>query len=124
MYSALLSHTGTLIRTQSKYPTKTIKVVSDKELFAYADKDRLNKWHSDKSVLLVDVVESFQVYQSDNKDASGFEHIASKAELKLTSVIELILQTGNDHALSRDSHKGKHKGNGITASRQTAQAFF
>ncbi|KAI8608179.1 Shwachman-Bodian-diamond syndrome protein-domain-containing protein [Chytriomyces sp. MP71] len=110
-------------------PNQTVKVVSDNGFFAYADKDELNKWRSDKSVPLVDVVESFHVYQSDNKGASGLEHIASKAELRnnfgvddVTSVIEQILQSGKDHTLSRDSHKGKQNGSGIAASRQGGQA--
>ncbi|KAJ3026203.1 UNVERIFIED_CONTAM: hypothetical protein HDU68_006077, partial [Siphonaria sp. JEL0065] len=102
-------------------PNQTVKVVyqhehisatehSDTAFFAYADKDMLTKWRGDKTVPLVDVLESFQVYQSDNKGASGIQSIASKAELKnafgsedTTAVLQEILGKGKEHAMPRDS---------------------
>ncbi|KAI9338205.1 hypothetical protein BDR26DRAFT_863181 [Obelidium mucronatum] len=106
-------------------PNQTVKVVyqhehisatehSDSAFFAYADKGILSKWRGDKTVPLVEVLESFQVYQSDTKGASGMQNVASKAEMKnafgsedLTSVLQEILSKGKEHAMPRDARKQK-----------------
>ncbi|KAJ3345034.1 hypothetical protein HDU83_004479 [Entophlyctis luteolus] len=96
--------------------SSTVKVIHDADdlsFFAYADKDMLGKWRVDKTIPLVDVVQSFNVYQSENKSTQGIECIAGKADLKNhfgyddpVSCIEQILAKGKEQVMPRAVNKG------------------
>ncbi|KAJ3061308.1 hypothetical protein HDU98_002784 [Podochytrium sp. JEL0797] len=98
----------------------TVKVVSElpeSAFFTYANKEMLNKWRQDKTVPLVDVLESFEVFQSDTKGPTGIQHVASKSEMKnafgsedVNAVLAQILGKGKETAMPRDYHKSSQKG--------------
>ncbi|KAJ3064112.1 hypothetical protein HDU98_000160, partial [Podochytrium sp. JEL0797] len=79
--------------------------------------EMLTKWRADKSIPLVDVLESFEVFQSDTKGPTGIQHAASKSEMKnafgsedVTTVLQQILEKGKATDMPRDYHKASQKG--------------
>jgi len=52
-----------------------------RDFFVLANPDELSKWHSDKSVPLVDVVQSFQIFETDSGGVQGVVARPSKQTL-------------------------------------------
>ncbi|KAL7746433.1 hypothetical protein RI367_008186 [Sorochytrium milnesiophthora] len=100
-------------------------VYSDKdnhqEFFVIANEGMTEKWRKDKSIPLVDVVQSFSVYEHDANSHQGIVHSPSK-QLLLQSfnsnnemdVVQAILEKGK--VQPNTSHRtvtGKHDGRSI-----------
>lgn len=80
------------------------KVVYEAELgvlFVYVDPERYARWKTDQSVPLVDVLDTFQVYDTDTGTSSGIPSAAGSATLgevcgaqNLDDAIKFILLNG------------------------------
>jgi ribosome maturation protein Sdo1 len=75
---------------------------SPAEVYIYADAGQTTKWRKDKSIPLVDVVQSFNIYESEVGGNTGIAMTPSKQTLETIfgtsnedAIIEKILDTGD-----------------------------
>ncbi|KAI8092192.1 ribosome maturation protein [Gilbertella persicaria] len=82
------------------------KGADSNEFFVIANADMVTKWKSDKTVPLVDVVQSFDVFTTTNKSNTGEYISPSKGLLESTfnttnvdDIVKKILSEGEDKGL-------------------------
>ncbi|KAJ3161033.1 hypothetical protein HK101_000848 [Irineochytrium annulatum] len=87
--------------------------------FVFANEHILEKWRTDRTIPLVDVVQAFSVFQTENGGATGKALTASHADLKshfgtdkVEDVIVKILENGRPQHVPTDKHAGKAHMNG------------
>ncbi|KAI8973847.1 ribosome maturation protein [Pilobolus umbonatus] len=87
---------------------KTVKIVykgNDTDFYIVADRDMVSKWKKDKSIPLVEVVESFNVFSTPTGSISGEPVRPAKGILETTfntsnedTIVKTILEKGEQHA--------------------------
>ncbi|KAI9229167.1 MAG: ribosome maturation protein [Piptocephalis tieghemiana] len=69
---------------------------SDTEVYVFADAGGVEKWRKDKSIPMVDVLQNFDVYESDSGGSTGLSIRPSKQTL------ESIFGTSNEDNVIRE----------------------
>ncbi|CAJ0642133.1 15879_t:CDS:2 [Entrophospora sp. SA101] len=109
----------------SQVDTKIIFKSNDshEEFFVFGNPDLVLKWRKDQTIPLVDVVQSFDVYETVNGGNQGIAGRPSKQRLEntfgtsdTTQVITHILQHGNVHNSHKSTAINETRGKGISTS--------
>ncbi|KAJ3323926.1 hypothetical protein HDV06_000902 [Boothiomyces sp. JEL0866] len=84
------------------------------QFFVYVEPNQVDVWRKDKSIPLVDVVQAFQIFESDNHSNQGIAMKPNKSTLSNafgtedeTKIIEKILSDGKVmHTVNNGGSKG------------------
>ncbi|KAJ3122290.1 hypothetical protein HK098_002958 [Nowakowskiella sp. JEL0407] len=123
------THSSKATSTNNKSSAGTVRIVyhantNDTDYFVYGEQGMVEKWKTDKSTPLVDVLANWEVYVTQTKSNTGIASQASKQLLEegfgtsnQDKIIETILNQGKVmhgpsliHRSSKEFDQGYHRG--------------